>query len=108
MCDWANVICSIPTISRPKYSCINHSTDPVLDRLDSPRQQSLQLIDRLDPFSPEIPRRSCLGDASIVRGRREADVEFFIRRFRRITVWMDQERRSAGGVPPCFRIRVLW
>lgn len=63
---------------RPVQMRIQHGSHAALHRLDSPRQQALEILDRTRGPGPEVAARGRLGDAGVVGGRGEGDVEVVV------------------------------
>ena len=80
-----------------------HSAHTGLDRLDRLGQQLIELLGRSGLPGPQVTAGGGLGDAGVVGGRREGNVEVFVAGFGAEAVWVDEEERAFGCVPACER-----
>ena len=80
---------------------VQHSAHAAFDRLDRLGQQDIELLDSSRLRSPQVAAGGGLGDAGVVEGRREGNVEVFVAGFGAEAVWVDEEEGAFGGVPAC-------
>ncbi len=92
---------------RPIEMRIQHRTSPTQHALHREGQQAVQLLDRARVFRPQVAARRRLGDAGVVRRRREGDVHLFVRHLGRGAVRVHEEEGAARGVPACFGCGVV-
>ena len=88
---------------RPLQMRVQHRAhaSPLLHRLDGPGQQFVEFGPRACLPGPEVPARGGLGDAGVVGGGGEGEVEGFVRRGGAVAGRVDEEEGSFGRVPAC-------
>lgn len=86
---------------RPIQMRLQHSAHTALDRLDRPRQQIIELLHVSSLRGPQVAAGGGLGDARVVGGGREGNVEVFVAGFGAVAVGVDEEEGAFGCVPAC-------
>ena len=87
---------------RPLEMRVQDRAHARLDRLDRLGQQAVELGSRARGPGPEVAAGGGLGDAGVVGGGREGDVEGFVCEGGAEAVRVHEEERGFGGVPAFF------